>query len=553
MVLADVIKRWQVLNGRKTLLSTGTDEHGMKVQQAAAREGFAPKEFCDSNAEKFKQLAQAATIDYDFFVRTTDGDHIEAVHHFWYLLRERGYIYESKHEGWYCISDECFYPESTIERKFDPRTGKTIMASIETGNEVEWTEEKNYHFRMKDLKDKLLQFYKDNPDWILPRSRMNEVVSWVSNNLEDLSISRPVNRLDWGVRVPDDPSQTVYVWVDALINYLTKAGYPNWTPGKEHEGGWPADVHLIGKDILRFHCIYWPALLMALDLPLPKQILSHAHWTMGKKKMSKSIGNVVNPFYAIDRWGVDTMRYYLMRDGGIENDADYGNEFILKRYKSELQATIGNLLNRIARAQPSWGLDEAVKLAGTSTLPESTIGYQHMKNLRIELEKATREFATQMDSLNPASALRVLVDMIFEVRTVDLFLKVFPQRLARNLSNINMQINRFLTATAPWKLRNAPSPENAEAVSWIIYHAAEALRIAGILLQPVMPTKMGELLDVLGVEPNNRSMNDAVFGKDHTYGLPSKDLGINGHQWTTLFPPLVGTGSAREEVRNVTR
>ncbi|KAF3358337.1 hypothetical protein VdG1_05413 [Verticillium dahliae VDG1] len=212
------------------------------------------------------------------------------------------------------------------------------MASIATGSEVEWTEEKNYHFRMKAMRDRLLH--------------------WVRHNLEDLSISRPVTRLDWGIRVPDDPSQTIYVWVDALINYLTKAGFPAWAPGDEHRGGWPADVHVIGKDIVRFHGVYWPALLLAVGLPPPKQLLSHAHWTLGKKKMSKSVGNVVNPFQAIERWDLDTMRYVMLRDGGLENDADYENRFIFARYEKDLQWTLGNALSRITRST-KWHVADA--------------------------------------------------------------------------------------------------------------------------------------------------------------------------------------------------
>ncbi|KAG7129322.1 methionine--tRNA ligase like protein [Verticillium longisporum] len=338
MILADSLKRWQTLRGRNALYCTGTDEHGMKVQRAAAKQGIPPKAFCDSNADKFRQLAAACGIDNDFFVRTTDADHMDAVQHFWHLLRAGGHVYESTHSGWYCVSDECFYAEDEVERAIVPQTGRTIMASTATGSEVEWTEEKNYHFRMKAMRDRLLQFYDDNPDWIVPRARMNEVVSWVRHNLEDLSISRP----------------TIYVWVDALINYLTKAGFPAWAPGEEHRGGWPADVHVIGKDIVRFH-----------------GLLSHAHWTLGKKKMSKSVGNVVNPFQAIERWDLDTMRYFMLRDGGLENDADYENRFIFARYEKDLQWTLGNALSRITRST-KWNAEAVMAAAMETDLNPST-------------------------------------------------------------------------------------------------------------------------------------------------------------------------------------
>jgi methionyl-tRNA synthetase len=418
MVLADILKRWQSLatppsSATEPLLATGTDEHGMKVQRAAAKAHMPPKQFCDINAEKFKELALACNMDNDFFIRTTDIEHREAVEQFWLQLKERGFIYESTHRGWYCVSDECFYQESEVERRYVPQTDKTIMASIETGNEVEWTEEKNYHFRMLALKDRLLEFYESNPNWIEPRSRMNEVVSWVKNNLEDLSISRPANRLDWGIRVPDDPSQTIYVWIDALINYITVCGFPNLPA----EGGpWPADVQVIGKDIVRFHGVYWPALLLALDIPLPRRLLSHAHWTLGKKKMSKSVGNVVNPFYAIERWGVDTMRFYLMRDGGIVDDADYGNEYILLRYQKDLQRGMGNNLQRICKSKV-WNVRQAVSQA--KDLQSADI--HHLKqaelimNMRALIEATRQDFESHMDRLTPGHAARTAMNLIHEV------------------------------------------------------------------------------------------------------------------------------------------
>ncbi|KAK2048554.1 tRNA synthetase class I [Colletotrichum somersetense] len=509
MLLADVLKRWQVLKGRPAILCTGTDEHGSKVQQAAARQGVAPKDFCDTTAEKFRDLARAIGMDNDHFIRTTDLDHKEAVQHFWHLLKEKGFIYEAKHEGWYCVSDECFYAPNEIERTVMPQTGRTVMASIASGNEVEWIEEKNYHFRMTALKDRLLAFYAANPNWIVPRARMNEVVAWVSNNLEDLSISRPVQRLDWGVRVPDDPSQTVYVWVDALINYITKAGFPGWQPGREHEGGWPADVQVIGKDIVRFHGVYWPALLMALDLPLPKQLLTHAHWTLGKKKMSKSLGNVVNPFLAIDRWGLDTMRYFMMRDGGIEKDADYENSIILLRYQKELQATLGNLANRVAKSKV-WKLKDSVAWAGQNAASVGCI-VNGSNALKVSVDKMAATMSRHMDELNPGAGIRSVLSVLAEG-------------------------NKYITDTEPWKLRGSTEAKDQTALHEIIYYASEAVRCAGILLQPVMPAKMGTMLDILGVQTDRRGYEYAVFGADLAYGAPMIDPGRPG-EWNSLFPP----------------
>lgn len=410
MVLTDILKRWQVLKGKEAILCTGTDEHGMKIQRAAALAQLPPKEFCDNISENFRTLAKKAGIANDHFIRTTDQDHKDAAQFFWTVLQEKGFIYEKKHEGWYCVSDETFYPESAIEKRLDPFTGRTFMASQETKNEVEWTSERNYHFKLSAMKDRLLEFYKENPEFVVPVGRMKDVVNQVSAGLQDLSISRPVERLSWGIRVPGDEGQTMYVWLDALVNYITKAGYP-WAPGQQNAKGWPADVQVIGKDIVRFHCIYWPAFLLAADLQPPKQILTHAHWTMDKLKMSKSIGNVVNPFFAIERFGLDTMRYYLAHDGGIQDDSDYGNDIIVDKYKKGLQSGLGGLLNRITRPK-IWTVREAVEAARDGNIASSpaTDGQIEM------LEDLPLAVDAKMNSLNPGAALHVIMDTIYEVR-----------------------------------------------------------------------------------------------------------------------------------------
>jgi methionyl-tRNA synthetase len=419
MALADAFKRWQTLLGNRAILCTGTDEHGMKVQQAAAQAEMEPKRFCDENAERFEELAHLSNINYDRFIRTTDSDHIQAVEHFWHMLQERGFIYETKHEGWYSVSDECFYPESQVVKQQDPFTGEVHMASVETKSKVEWVEEKNYCFRMTALKPALLDFYEKNPGWIEPAYRMNEVVEWVKNHLEDLSISRPVQRLTWGIRVPGDPSQTMYVWVDALINYLTAAGYPGRAPGEEEAGGWPADLHVVGKDILRFHCVYWPALLMAVGIPLPKKVLVHSHWTLNRRKMSKSIGNVVNPLYAINRWGLDTMRFYLLSEGGIADDADYSNDTLVVKYKKYLQWGFGNLLSRLTRPK-LWNVREVVEKAfreeDASNAQPSDQLQQVLASFEDDLTSLAPAVAQQMDKHNPVVAIRKILEIGTQVR-----------------------------------------------------------------------------------------------------------------------------------------
>lgn len=402
MVLADVFKRWQTLRGRRAILCTGTDEHGMKVQRAALKAGQHPKDFCDGNAEKFREIADTLSLSEHDFIRTTDEHHVAAVQQFWNALRDRGLIFETVHKGWYSVSDECFYPESMIERSFVPATGKVIYSAIDSGNEVEWLEEKNYHFRLTDFKDKLLEFYRANPEWIEPKHRMSEVVSWVENNLEDLSISRPADRLSWGIPVPGDPDQTIYVWVDALINYLTNAGYPTWMADLMRGGGWPADVHIIGKDILRFHGVYWPALLLALEMPLPKRLLTHAHWTLSGKKISKSAGNGVSPIFAADRFGADTVRFFLMRKGAIRDDAVFENGEVAKMYRTDLMGTYGNLLARTMKTK-RWSVVAAVE-------KETPVATQ--RPCPIGLDTLRDEVSREMDNLRPDKALALIMDVL---------------------------------------------------------------------------------------------------------------------------------------------
>lgn len=285
-----------------------------------------------------------------------------------------------------------------------------VQTAIETGSPVEWSSEKNYHFRLSAFREPLLEFFKHNPTWIQPESRMQEVVSAVESGLEDLSISRPTERLSWGIRVPEDETQTIYVWLDALMNYVTKSGYP-WTPGQEQAGGWPADCHVIGKDIVRFHCIYWPAFLMALNLPLPRHILTHAHWTLGGSKMSKSTGRVVDPFNALERFGPDVMRFYLTRAGGIQKDADYNAVHIINDYNKYLSGGIGNLLSRVVRGK-KWSVRGAVERVGGQPIEEEGPGSEFIKNTLDPFRERVQE---AFDSHDPRTATREISSLISSV------------------------------------------------------------------------------------------------------------------------------------------
>ncbi|KAF1965769.1 methionyl-tRNA synthetase-like protein [Bimuria novae-zelandiae CBS 107.79] len=509
LVLTDILKRWRVLKGQTALLCTGTDEHGLKVQRAAAKAGVEPKLFCDKGADVFKQLAAKALISNDHFVRTTDLDHKDAVAYAWFLLQEKGLVYTKKHEGWYSVTDEAFYPQSQVKLHLDPPTGRKIMTSIETGSEVEWSSEENYHFRLSDFRDKLLQFYSEHPEWITPAHRMKEVVQQVEAGLEDLSISRPSERLTWGIRVPQDESQTMYVWLDALMNYVTKAGFP-WAPGRDHAGGWPADCHVIGKDIVRFHCIYWPAFLMALGLPLPKRILTHAHWTLGGSKMSKSTGRVVDPFLALDRYGPDVMRCYLAHDGGIQDDANYDNVHIIKMYNNFLWAQLGNLVSRITRGK-KWSVRGAVERIGPLPASEWVEG-PGSRFYNNTLSFMPSNIADAFDAHDPRSAIRLIADLV-------------------------RSSNQYVQMSEPWnKILPYGPGEPGEEVDRIVYLAAESLRMAGILLQPYMPNKAKTMLDQLGVHETRRTFEYCGVGLDLDYGTPKVDLGTKYEG--ALFPPL---------------
>jgi len=475
-----------------------------------------------------QNLAQRVNLSNDHFIRTTDPAHKEAVQYAWHLLEERGYIHQSKHEGWYSISDETFYPESAVHLILDPPTGRKMMVSMETGKEVQWTSEQNYHFRLSAFRDQLLAFYKDNPTWITPSSRMKEVVGSVEAGLEDLSISRPLDRLSWGIRVPTDDTQTIYVWLDALLSYATKAGYP-WAPGSEHAGGWPADVQVIGKDIVRFHCVYWPAFLMALDLPLPQRIMTHAHWTLGKQKMAKSTGNVVNPFFALDRFGTDAMRFFLMHNGGLVDDADYDNRYIIERYTTDLKNGLGNLLSRVMRGK-GWDVRQAILRYETPGLLDSDCERFTASKVGTTSDKSKIDPAVEMSEYrryveNIAGTTQACMD------------EMKPDVALKRMTTSIYAANAFVQAQEPWFLAKALRLKENEVMErrlqCIIYLAAEHLRILGILLQPYIPEKAGELLDMLGVAEDRRLFVDAVVGADFTYGEAKKEDPLQG-----LFPPL---------------
>lgn len=547
MYLADTIKRWASLQGRRAILCTGTDEHGSKVAAAAAAAGIAVDALAARNAKRFQNLAERAGISQDVFIRTTSTQHKEAVRAFWKLLVENGHVYKDRYAGWYSISDEAFYDENETVKSIEPTTGRSIRVAKSSGSEVDWLEETTYKFRLTAFRDRLLKFYHNNPDWIIPRERQEEVIAWVDSHLTDLSISRPANRVSWGVRVPGDNEHTIYIWVDALVNYLTAVQYPDWPKGKDmYMSGWPAELHVIGKDIVRFHCVYWPALLMAAKLLIPGRILVHSHWTMGGKKMSKSLGNVVDPFDALARWSPDALRYFMLSQGCINNDSDYNNQTITVKYKKDLQGGIGNLLARVTRTS-RWNLPDAVRIIGREVgqTPLSEIFSFYNIPFKNKSEQLQTDSGIVIDGSlvkehieNQLTILRMLTNSVSAKMALH-----DPVEALRKIQSVVTEANVFFTATKPWDLARL---ENSELLIRTIYTMGETLRIIGILLQPFLPTKATALLNELGVSVNKRTLNDAQLGLDFTYGQPMDERGnlildkskLRKSAWESLFPKL---------------
>ncbi|OAP62509.1 methionine-tRNA ligase [Fonsecaea erecta] len=545
LVLADVLKRWAKLRGDESAtLLTGTDEHGMKVQKAAQKANTDVKLFCDHHAEQFKALCDAANIDYDRFIRTTDEDHKDVVRYVWEELNRGGFIYEAKHEGWYSVSDETFYPSTQVHKVLDPSSGLTKIASIETGKDVEWTSEMNYHFRLSAFQTPLLKYYEEHAGAIVPKQRMAFITDEIRSGLKDLSISRPSSRLTWGIQVPGDESQTIYVWLDALFNYLTMTGYP-FVNKNDPNMVWPPNCQVIGKDIIRFHTIYWPAFLMALGLPVTERFLTHAHWTMNNEKMSKSAGNGVNPFYAMDRFGVDCIRFFMAHNGGIVDDATYDNSFIEDTYNHLLRGGLGNLIHRVFKSK-HFDVREAVRLVSedegfsefiareqwTASNPEMQAVHASLRNHHAKL-CSVREIAdNHMKEPDPRKAVQSICELIGEVWNTEHSSDV--------VDLTNLQTNKFFHNTAIWKIIKSADPETRKIANYVLFTSAESIRIMAILLQPFMPEKMKAALDLMEVGESKRAFDEARFGADITYGPPALEANA-GAPAAVVFPLLLSS------------
>lgn len=451
-VIADVLKRWHQLKHQRTFFLTGTDEFGQKIAQAAEKAGKDPQAFVDSFIDAYKDVWKEYEIDYDIFMRTTNDFHIKAVQQWIMQLIEKGDIYKSFYKGWYCVQDETFVTEF--------EQSETAPNCPSCGRQTIWVSEEAYFFKLSAYENKLLKFYDEHPDFIVPKERAHEIINFVKSGLKDLSISRTT--VKWGVPFPNDPNHVTYVWADALNNYITAIGYAQKGKEKEFASWWPADVHVMGKDILRFHAVYWPAFLMASGLPLPKHLLVHGWFKVGTQKMSKSFGNVIDPQNLYHAYGADPVRYYLMRQMAITHDGEFTTADLEQKISSDLADDLGNLLNRMTTLSLKYNLNELVPPQKWS---------EPARELYQESITAVKEYQKEMSEF------------------------MFHMALARLWKFIS-QTNGYFHSQEPWKV----AQKNPALFAEILSATAHALNTIAILLWPVMPQKMEQLLVSIGMK-----------------------------------------------------
>jgi methionyl-tRNA synthetase len=459
-VAADVLARFMRLDGRRVKFLTGTDEHGQKVERSAQALGLTPQQFADDVSAGFREMDRLLDISNDDYIRTTEDRHIRGVQALWRELERRGEIYLGRFAGWYCVRDEAFYDESEL---IDGPNGTRIAP---TGAEVEWLEEDNYFFRLSAWQDRLLAWYEANPDAVAPRSRRNEVISFVRSGLKDLSVSR--TSFSWGIPVPEHPGHVVYVWLDALTNYITALGYPD--VNDEYSTFWPANVHVVGKDIVRFHAVYWPAFLMAAGLAPPRRVFAHGWWTIEGQKMSKSLGNGIPPSTLVGRYGVDPARYFLLRELPFGNDGDFSHRAVVGRVNSDLANGIGNLAQRVL-VLIARNCGAAVPEPGQFSAADAA------------LLAAARDLLPQLRQHIADQAFHLALETIWRVIA---------------------EADRHINDEAPWELRNS----DPARMRTVLYALAETLRHLAIVLQPFVPGSAGKLLDQLAVPAAARQFVD---------------------------------------------
>ncbi|HVG22888.1 MAG TPA: methionine--tRNA ligase [Thermoanaerobaculia bacterium] len=460
-IVADVIARHRRRMGDDVRFLTGTDEHGQKIERAAAKEGIPPMELADRVVRTHHDVDQRLDVSYDDFIRTTEERHRAGVLELIRRIQERtpDDIYLGEHSGWYCQSEETFIPENQVKNGAD-----------QDGHKVEWTTERNYFFRLSRYADRLLEHYRANPGFVWPDTRMNEVRTFVEQGLKDLSISR--STIKWGIPFPGDPEHVIYVWMDALTNYISALGFGS-ADDQLFERFWPADIHLIGKDIVRFHAVYWPAFLMAAGLELPKRIVGHGFWLRDQQKISKSLGNVVRPYNIIDDFGPDALRYYVMREMVFGQDQDYSDQSLLTRYNADLANDLGNTLSRAIKMSDSY--------FGGKTPPQRCF----VNDLLNKVHQVVPRYLKQMDDLAFQRAIETVWELLNE-------------------------INSYIVTREPWARFKKSGAD--DALARILWDTLEALRIVWVMMAPFLPRSTSEALSRLGVDPKRITADDLAWG-----------------------------------------
>ncbi len=500
-MVADAVARAHRLMGDDVLFLTGTDEHGQKVERAAQKAGVDPRAFADQVSQKFRDLLPLIGASNDDFIRTTEPRHHASVQALWRRVRDNGFIYKGKYEGWYCTVDEVFVPETQLVE------GRCNIC----GNTVEKLEEESYFFRLSAFQQPLLDHYRQHPEFVTPSIRRNEMLAFLEAGLEDLSVSRTSFR--WGIPVPDDPAHVMYVWFDALTNYITAAGYGDPAPGSQarFDTYWPVDVHLIGKEIVRQHAVYWPAFLLAAGLPLPRQVVSHGWWLMEGAKMSKSKGNVVRPADYIARFGLDGFRYFVFREMVFGQDASFTDEAILTRYNADLANDLGNLASRVTT------LIHRTCGGRVPTPDPALLARDDEQALRTAADALVGQVRTAVGTFQLSTALREVWDLVGAT-------------------------NRYIVAREPWKL--AKDPARAAELATSLFVPADALRVIAELLRPFLPATAERMLAMLGCAVEPASWQALKAGEL----VPGTALG----ETVPLFPRIELTVEALREMSNET-
>ena len=451
-IIADIFARFKRIDGFNVFFLTGTDEHGLKMQREAEKNSKEIKLFCDELSTKFKDLTKILNLSNNDFIRTTEKRHYKSVLDIWTKLEKSKDIYLSKYKGWYSVSDEAYYDEDEIETNNNNKISKV------SGSKVEWVEEESYFFKLSTWQDKLLKFYSDNPNFILPISRRNEVIEFVKKGLKDLSVSR--TSFSWGIPVPSNSKHLIYVWLDALTNYLSALNYPN-TSDQKYKNFWPANIHIIGKDILRFHAIYWPAFLMAAKIPLPKRVYGHGWILSDDKKMSKSLGNILDPIEIINNFGVDQLRYYLSKEVSLGNDGNISLKNLTNCINNDLANNYGNLCQRVFAF---------INKNCNSKIPSYNKLEEDDKKLNNQITESLSELRNLMDNQELNQYLKKVI-------------------------NISFDANKYFNDQKPWSLKE----KNSERMNTILYVILNQIRSISVLLNPIIPKATEKVLSTLSV------------------------------------------------------